>query len=59
MKAWWLPDLAAAAFERSMSKYTTSFPARSAIEERTGEAVEKLRTLGKYPVPAFPGKDSL
>jgi AcrR family transcriptional regulator len=76
-------DLAAAAFERSMSKYTeavdralanpragdgfrglvfdvcelqardaglrdlltTSFPARSAIEERTAEAVEKLKGL--------------
>jgi AcrR family transcriptional regulator len=76
-------DLAAAAFERSMSKYTeavdralanpiagdgfrglifdlcelqardaglrdlltTSFPARSTIEKRTGEAVEKLKEL--------------
>jgi AcrR family transcriptional regulator len=76
-------DLAAAAFERSMSKYTeavdralanpragdgfrslifdlcelqahdaglrdlltTSFPARSTVEQRTGEAVDKLRAL--------------
>ena len=76
-------DLAAAAFERSMSKYTeavdralqnpsagegfrglifdlgelqardaglrdlltTSFPARSTIEQRTGEAIEKLKAL--------------